>query len=870
MKSNKYIRNIIKINYMKNIIKKSISVLVFVGIFGFLTNVSFAAPTPTIVSGTATVTTNSATLDGVVNPNGDDTTAWFETPSAGPFQTQSIGNGSSDTSMFSYNLTGLSPNTTYTFRIGASNVNGGPTSGNWISFTTNAAPVSPTPTIVSGIATNISSTSATLNGVVNPNGDATTAWFETPSAGPFQTQSIGNGNSDTSLFTYDLKGLKPSTNYTFRIGASNINGGPTSGSWISFTTGVAPTSPAPTIVSGVATNITSTSATLDGIVNPNGDNTTAWFETPSAGPFQTQSIGKANTDTALFSYNLTGLKPSTNYTFRIGASNINGGPTSGSWISFTTGALAANPAPTIISATVTGITTTSVTLNGIVNPNGDNTTAWFETPSAGPFQTQSIGNANTNTTLLTYNLTGLSPNTTYTFRIGASNVNGGPTSGNWISFTTNNIGGGGGACGAGPTISSISPSFVTAGAGATLVTITGTNFVSGTSSALFNGTARTTNFINGTTISIALTANDVLSQGTGNITISNGACTSGSAIFTINAIGGGNGGGGNGGGGNGTNSTPGTTNNVTSATSNKPTTTVQATQQTGTTAKLNGVFVNQKGLPAQAYFQYGKTLAMNQTTPKKDIGTATLINFSSTATNLEPNTIYYFRSVVISGGINYLGDVFVFRTSNDVKTNNNNIIDSPIIDTTNNSNNSPIDYSSITTAKLTITNTDNKLNVGDIVTYSIRFENITNKKLENIKLAVQLPKEIDLNSLGNVDENNTVTFNIEDLIPNEIKTITVKGKVNDTASSQNVLTTTAIASYNVSGSSLKKDEISSVVNYMVDSKLGLGASSFLGLGFLPKWAGITSLGIIILGLGTLGIRFYKKYSLKKKGVIESK
>ncbi|MFZ2975236.1 MAG: fibronectin type III domain-containing protein, partial [Candidatus Moraniibacteriota bacterium] len=301
------------------------------------------------------------------------------------------------------------------------------------------------PTITSGTATNITTTSADLNGLVNPNGDNTTAWFETPSDGPFQSQNLGSGSSDVSMLAYNLTGLTPGTLYTFKIVAGNSNGPTDSGFIFSFTTAVAP---APTIVSATTTNITTTSADLNGSINPNGDNTTAWFETPSDGPFQSQNLGSGSSDVSMLAYSLTGLTPSTTYTFRIIAGNTNGGPVTGGWVSFTTATPPILPSPTLVSTTTTNITTTSVDLNGVVNPNGYATTAWFETPSGGPFQNQNLGNGSSDVTLLPYSLTGLTPSTTYTFRIITGNTNGSITGG-WISFTTaaipNGGGGGGGA-----------------------------------------------------------------------------------------------------------------------------------------------------------------------------------------------------------------------------------------------------------------------------------------------------------------------------------------------------------------------------------------------------------------------------------------
>ncbi|MES2389931.1 MAG: hypothetical protein V4543_18155, partial [Bacteroidota bacterium] len=88
-----------------------------------------------------------------------------------------------------------------------------------------------------------------------------------------------------------------------------------------------------------------------------------------------------------------------------------------------------------------------------------------------------------------------------------------------------------------PTVSSISPTSATAGASATNVAVTGTNFVSG-STVYWNGAARTTTYNSATSLTAAITAADLASPGTGTITVVSptpgGGTSSSSAAFTIN------------------------------------------------------------------------------------------------------------------------------------------------------------------------------------------------------------------------------------------------------------------------------------------------------------------------------------------------
>ncbi len=125
---------------MKKIIKSLFAVALVLGSLGFGAP-AFASAPPTIVSATASnITQTSAVFDGVVNPNGADTNAWYEfqVANSGMLSFQNIGSGTSNVDLQPYTITGLTPGTTYKFRIVAQNTHNGSsyTFHSWISFTT--------------------------------------------------------------------------------------------------------------------------------------------------------------------------------------------------------------------------------------------------------------------------------------------------------------------------------------------------------------------------------------------------------------------------------------------------------------------------------------------------------------------------------------------------------------------------------------------------------------------------------------------------------------------------------------------------------------------------------------------------------------
>ena len=129
------------------------------------------------------------------------------------------------------------------------------------------------PTAITGAAQQIGPTSALVNGTVNPGGKATSAFFEYGSDPSKLTKtastSIGSGSADVAVST-KLTGLTPGTTYTYLVEATNSDG-TTKGLEGTFTT----LSP-PGVVTGSASSLAATSATLNGSVDANGRATT-WY-----------------------------------------------------------------------------------------------------------------------------------------------------------------------------------------------------------------------------------------------------------------------------------------------------------------------------------------------------------------------------------------------------------------------------------------------------------------------------------------------------------------------------------------------------------------------------------------------------------------
>src|SRR5205807_83013 len=138
-----------------------------------------------------------------------------------------------------------------------------------------APPVAPVAT--TGVPSGVLTTVATVSGSVNPEGQATTDFFQygaTTSYGQSTpSQSVGSDNASHAVST-TLSGLAPSTTYHVQLVGTNPTG-TTNGGDQSFATAPAV---APSATTSAPTSVTPTSVALNGTVNPKFQATTYFFQ----------------------------------------------------------------------------------------------------------------------------------------------------------------------------------------------------------------------------------------------------------------------------------------------------------------------------------------------------------------------------------------------------------------------------------------------------------------------------------------------------------------------------------------------------------------------------------------------------------------
>jgi cytoskeletal protein RodZ len=298
--------------------------LLLAGVVLLLSGVGVAAilAAPAAITGpVSAVGPTSATASGTVNPNGRSTSWFFEygtTTSYGKrTSSRSAGSGSANIQI-SGPLTGLVPGTTYHYRLVATNGDGTVRGADGI-FTTPLAPAA-----VTGSATSITVSSATLNGTVDPNGRATSWYFEygtsTSYGSKTPTTTAGSGAAGRSVAAV-VSSLARGRLYHFRLVATS-DAGTSRGLDRTFST-----AGPPTVVTGAASSPTQSSARLNGNVTANGLATTWYFEYGTSARYgaktRARSAGKGVRPVNV-SITVTRLRAATTYHYRLVATNSAG------------------------------------------------------------------------------------------------------------------------------------------------------------------------------------------------------------------------------------------------------------------------------------------------------------------------------------------------------------------------------------------------------------------------------------------------------------------------------------------------------------------------------------------------------------------
>ena len=312
------------------------------------------------------------------------------------------------TATTSFNDTALTPETTYQYRIIATNAGGDSTPSTIASATTPPG----APGVPSGVAaTAVSSTQIDVS------------WTASGGATGYRVERTADGGASwavagtTAATTLSDVGLTPATTYGYRVIATNTGGESAPSATANATTTVAPP-PAPTGVT--ATAVSSTQIDV------------AWAAAAGATGYRVErSVNGGATwtplvTTAAMAYQDTGLTSATTYAYRVIATNAGGDSVPSATASATT--LSPPPAPSGLTATPVS----PVQIDLAWQPSAGATAYDVERSLNGGGSWNTAGTSTTTS----FSDTGLSGGTTYSYRVRATNAGGSSTPSGTATATT--------------------------------------------------------------------------------------------------------------------------------------------------------------------------------------------------------------------------------------------------------------------------------------------------------------------------------------------------------------------------------------------------------------------------------------------------
>ncbi len=174
------------------------------------------------------------------------------------------------------------------------------------------------PTVATGSTSSITSSSAVLHGTVNPGGATTTYQFQwglTTAYGLASTTKSTSGTKNVAV-KVTASNLLPGTVYHYRLVATNRFGSAAVTDHRFKTAG----NPPPTAATGPAVHVSTTSATVSGVINPHGQKTTWVFQYGLTATYGSETFGgsvPAGSAPVIVAQTLTGLAPGAVFHYRI-------------------------------------------------------------------------------------------------------------------------------------------------------------------------------------------------------------------------------------------------------------------------------------------------------------------------------------------------------------------------------------------------------------------------------------------------------------------------------------------------------------------------------------------------------------------------
>jgi hypothetical protein len=375
------------------------------------TFVTAAVATPPVISNIQTsVTSNSATITWTTDQAASSQVNYGATTAYG----SSSPVDSSFVTSHSVTISGLVPGTTYNFEVVSENVAALTTispNGTFVTSASNA-----TPPYVGYVAFwGVNNSGVTISWSTDVPANTELAYGTTSALGQLTPVQAGLANSHGVVLT----GLNPGTTYYFVAESTGANGATGYSTTYSFTTSGAPVAAAP-VISNIQSSVTGNSATITWTTDESASSQVSYGVT-------TTYTSSSTLDPSLLtshSVTLNGLMPGTTYNFDVMSANAAGmSSTSANFTFQTTGSA---PAPVISNVASSSIT------------SGTALITWTTDQAATSQVNYGLSTASTSSLVTSHSvtLTGLTPGTSYSFRVSSTNAAGVSSTSGSYTFTT--------------------------------------------------------------------------------------------------------------------------------------------------------------------------------------------------------------------------------------------------------------------------------------------------------------------------------------------------------------------------------------------------------------------------------------------------
>ncbi len=320
--------------------------------------------------------------------------------------------------------------------------------------------------------------------------------------------------------------------------------------------------------------------------------------------------------------------------------------------------------------------------------------------------------------------------------------------------------------------------------------------------------------------------------------------------------------------------------------------TTTPTYITNSSASCNGVADIVNSANTTGYFEYGTSAQLGKSTNSGNIGYGDNIAYSNTITNLEPDTKYYCRAVIVNKDGVYKGDIVSFKTSANKKVYVSTIIEevykkeiisSPVKKSiTKKVEQKKVEITCKDTAgnldklesgekflDMRLDNVSGYISPSEITDYRLEYKNRSSINLENVLVTVKVPEGMAyVSSTDSIENDGEIIIKVGDLKANESKIINFKLRGNKNLVSGKNIIVQANSTYDMldeNGDKISDENsvysISTVTDKIVslNNKISKETETFWS-GWLFKLL-LSVLLLVILAI--LGRNIYKKIIHKR-------